>query len=204
MNTVIPFDFEGNAIRSTVIDDEPWFVATDLATTLEYRDAEKATQYLDEDEKGTLKEGTLGGNQNLMIINESGLYSLIFRSRKASAKRFKKWVTSEVLPAIRRTGRYDMSGQAEAVNTSGEWVPLVQHTVVLQQLLDCQQKITDFGDEWSASSLRQQAVETVRILFEETNLTDEDIARRMERMMHDAYMPEWVAWQRRKVAESSV
>ncbi len=117
------------------------------------------------------------------IINESGLYSLIFRSRKAAAKRFKKWITSEVLPAIRRTGRYDMSGQAEGVNTSGEWVPLVQHTAVLQQLLDCQQKITDFGDKWSESSLRQQVVETVRILFEETYLTDEDIARRMERMM---------------------
>ncbi len=106
MNEIITFNFNQNAVRTTVRDGEPWFVAADVAKALEYRDSEHATRYLDEDEKDTLNWGTLGGNQDLIVINESGLYSLILRSRKPEAKAFKKFVTSEVLPSIRKTGAY--------------------------------------------------------------------------------------------------
>lgn len=104
---VIPFRFEAKRVRTLLIDDQPWFVATDVATALEYAEASKMTRNLDEDEKGLHIVATPGGDQEMLVINESGLYSAILRSRKAEAKRFKKWVTAEVLPAIRKHGRYE-------------------------------------------------------------------------------------------------
>jgi len=111
---VIPFKFDTREVRTMLIDDQPWFVAGDVATALEYRIAGDMTRNLDDDEKGTQIVRTLGGDQEMLVINESGLYSAILRSRKAEAKRFKKWVTAEVLPAIRRTGRYEDAGNKMA------------------------------------------------------------------------------------------
>ncbi len=105
-NSIITFNFNQNTVRTTVRDGEPWFVAADVAEALGYRTANDATRYLDDDERDTLNQRTLGGNQDLIVINESGLYSLILRSRKPEAKAFKKFVTSEVLPSIRKTGAY--------------------------------------------------------------------------------------------------
>lgn len=105
---IVPFQFEENNIRVITDDNgETWFVASDIASVLEYRDAYNATRSLDDDEKGTQIVSTSSGEQQMLVINESGLYSAILRSRKAEAKRFRKWVTSEVLPTIRRTGRYE-------------------------------------------------------------------------------------------------
>lgn len=106
LKELISYTFKNTQIRTTVIDSEPWFVATDVAQALEYRAANDAIRTLDDDEKGTHILRTLGGDQQLTIINESGLYSLILRSRKPEAKAFKKFVTAEVLPAIRRQGYY--------------------------------------------------------------------------------------------------
>ena len=106
---VIPFQFDAQEIRSLLIDEKPWFVAGDVAAALQYRDSHNMCRNLDDDEKGTQIVSTPYGDQEMNIINESGLYSAILRSRKAEAKRFKKWVTNEVLPAIRRTGRYDLA-----------------------------------------------------------------------------------------------
>lgn len=94
-------------IRAIEIDNEPWFVGKDVATALGYSNTRKAIgDHVHEDDKGVTKWDTLGGKQDLTIINESGLYALIFGSKLESAKRFKHWVTSEVLPAIRKTGNY--------------------------------------------------------------------------------------------------
>ena len=101
---ITPFSFEGFAVRTIQIDGEPWFVAADVCDSLTV--ATEQTRRLDEDEKGLRTVQTLGGPQDMLIINESGLYSLILTSRKPKAKRFKKWVTSEVLPSIRKTGSY--------------------------------------------------------------------------------------------------
>lgn len=114
------FEFEGQGVRSLVQDDEPWFVLSDICRVLEITNARNAAARLDEDEKMTVRNtdghsGQRGGAQFLTIINESGLYSVVLTSRKAAAKRFKKWVTSEVLPALRRTGVYVMDGQDEAL-----------------------------------------------------------------------------------------
>ena len=107
---IIPFNFESKEIRVVEMDGEPWFVAADIASILEYTEAAAMTRHLDDDEKGLSIVQTLGGNQELSVINESGLYSAILRSRKPEAKIFKKWVTSEVLPSIRKNGGY-ISGQ---------------------------------------------------------------------------------------------
>lgn len=106
MNNQSPavFNFNSNEVRVVVCDGEPWFVCTDVAKALHYRDAEVASRHLDDDEKGVHPTGVPG--QNLTIINESGLYALVLRSRKPEARKFAKWVTSEVLPAIRKTGAY--------------------------------------------------------------------------------------------------
>ena len=93
-------------IRVITIDGNPWFVASDVAKALDYLKASDMSRFLDDDEKGTHNLRTLGGTQELQVINESGLYSAILKSRKPEAKKFKKWVTSEVLPSIRRTGQY--------------------------------------------------------------------------------------------------
>lgn len=103
---IIPFEFESREVRTLLIDDQPWFVASDVALALRYREAKDMTRNLDDDEKGRQIVPTLGGDQTLNVINESGLYSAILRSRKPEAKRFKKWVTAEVLPAIRKQGYY--------------------------------------------------------------------------------------------------
>jgi len=93
-------------VRTIEIKGEPWFVAKDIASILDFKDAWSMTKGLDEDEKDTTNCSTLGGNQEMTVINESGLYSAIIRSRKPEAKQFKKWVTSELLPSVRKHGAY--------------------------------------------------------------------------------------------------
>lgn len=103
------FNFNQNRtpIRVQVINNEPWFVAKDVCDVLEHSNHKMAVKSLDEDEVNTAYLiDSLGRNQQTTIINESGLYSLIFQSRKPEAKAFRKWVTSEVLPAIRKKGYY--------------------------------------------------------------------------------------------------
>ncbi|MEE5088372.1 Bro-N domain-containing protein [Pseudomonas alliivorans] len=107
VSNVIPFRFETKEVRTLLINDQPWFVANDVSAALLYSEASAMTRHLDDDEKGLSIVQTLGGDQEMLVINESGLYSAILRSRKAEAKRFKKWVTAEVLPAIRKNGRYE-------------------------------------------------------------------------------------------------
>ena len=94
-------------VRTTVINGEPWFVGKDVAEVLGYSQTAKAIrEHVDEDDKGVSVLDTPGGKQSTIIINESGLYSLILSSKLPQAKEFKRWVTSEVLPQIRQTGGY--------------------------------------------------------------------------------------------------
>lgn len=105
-STPVVFNFVSNTLRVVTIDGNPWFVAADVCDALGIENNRNATARLDDDEKGVRTMDTPSGQQELTIINESGLYSLILTSRKPEAKKFKKWVTSEVLPAIRKTGSY--------------------------------------------------------------------------------------------------
>lgn len=93
-------------VRSVVKDGEPWFVAVDVCKALEIKNNRDALGRLDDDEKGVVSTDTLGGEQEVGVVNESGLYTLVLGSRKPEAKAFKRWITHDVIPAIRKTGGY--------------------------------------------------------------------------------------------------
>jgi|SRR3712207_504802 len=98
---------EFGQIRTTSIDGEPWFVGKDIAAALGYKNISDALiKHVDMEDKGVAKCDTLGGNQEMTVINESGMYSLVLSSRLDSAKKFKRWVTSDILPSIRKHGMY--------------------------------------------------------------------------------------------------
>lgn len=100
------FRFDGADVRTVVIDGEPWFVAADVARVLGYRMASDFTRRLDDDEKGTHSARTPGGMQGVTIVSESGLYVAVIGSQVPAARDFKRWVTHDVIPALRRTGTY--------------------------------------------------------------------------------------------------
>lgn len=108
MNDLMTFQYETNEVRTIVIDGEPWFVGKDVAVALGYERPTKAVlDHVDKEDKGAVPiQDSIGRMQNTPVINESGLYILILSSKLPSAKKFKRWVTSEVLPAIRKTGAY--------------------------------------------------------------------------------------------------
>lgn len=102
------FTYEEKEVRTVVRNGEVWFVAKDVCDVLDISDARKAVQRLDEDERSLIPvTDSLGRKQETFIVNEAGLYTLILGSRKPEAKAFKRWVTHEVLPSIRKTGVYD-------------------------------------------------------------------------------------------------
>lgn len=101
------FEYEGFKVRTIIIDGEPWFVAADVCTVLELSGAPgQHLRRLDGDEKGVISIHTPGGPQQMLVVNEPGLYSLIMASRKTEAKAFRRWIAHEVIPAIRKTGSY--------------------------------------------------------------------------------------------------
>lgn len=122
------FNFESKSIRTLAINNEPWFVVKDLCNAINISNYRDAIERLDDDEKGVALTDTLGGKQEMAVVSESGMYTLILRCRDAVKKgsiphRFRKWVTAEVLPAIRKTGKYegkttadDRTGLRNAVN----------------------------------------------------------------------------------------
>lgn len=136
-----PFLFEGASIRVTVRGGEPWWVLADVCRVLGFDNATMAGRRLDDDERGVATVETPGGPQQVGIINESGVYSLHFTSRKAVAKRLKKWVTAEVLPTIRRTGSYGAL----------DLVAMLNDPVVLRGLL------ASYGEKVTALEARVEA-----------------------------------------------
>ncbi|WP_414571757.1 Bro-N domain-containing protein [Nostoc sp. CCY 9925] len=106
MSNLSVFNFESHEIRFVGTADNPWWVAKDICDVFGHSDVSMMLSRLDDDEKDTKNVCTPGGNQEMLCVNESGLYSLALTSRKPQAKRFKKWLTSEVIPSIRKTGSY--------------------------------------------------------------------------------------------------
>lgn len=105
---LISYQYEDESVRVVMVGDAPWFVAKDIALALGYRDAANLVRVLDDDERGTHLVSTVGGMQDLTIISEGGMYHAIFKSRREEAQRFRKWVTADVLPELRRHGRYQL------------------------------------------------------------------------------------------------
>ncbi|MHC0552089.1 BRO family protein [Salinicoccus sp. CNSTN-B1] len=131
------FSFEENDVRTIIINNQPYFVAADVCTVLEIKNSRDAVNRLEDDEKATSVVPTHYGDKLMHVINKSGLYALIFSSRKDEAKRFRKWVTSEVLPAIRKTGNYEtpkdsmeiMRLQFEALDQTNKKVDTIEKDV---------------------------------------------------------------------------
>lgn len=146
-----PFTFPGTgqAVRVVTIDGEPWFVAADVCAVLAIRNNRDALTALDDDEKGVATTDTPGGEQQVSIVNEPGLYSLILRSRKPEAKAFKRWVTHDVLPAIRKTGSYQAAPAHPLPRTFSE--ALRELADAVEQRDAAEQRITELqpaADAW--------------------------------------------------------
>jgi hypothetical protein len=127
---IVEFRFQDAAVRTVVRDGATWFVAADVCEVLDHTHSRMALSRLEDDEKGVTTVYTNRGNREVAIVNESGLYSLVFTSRKPEAKAFRRWVTGEVLPAIRKTGRYEQSSASgepaqTAFGRPGRYVTLV-------------------------------------------------------------------------------
>lgn len=109
-NNIVAFKYNEQQVRTIEKNGEPWFVGKDVAEILGYSDTAQAVRkHIDNEDKGVVEMTTPGGKQPVTIINESGLYSLILSSKLPTAKEFKRWVTSEVLPSIRKTGEYKIT-----------------------------------------------------------------------------------------------
>lgn len=120
---VVPFTYDDAAVRTIVIDGEPWFIARDICNALGLPNLSMALQRLAEDEKGVNRIDTLGGSQQMAIVSESGMYALVLRSDKPEAVTFRRWITSEVLPAIRKIDQYvtdtDLLSFSTVASTNG-------------------------------------------------------------------------------------
>jgi anti-repressor protein len=147
---------EFGKVRTTLISNEPWFVGKDVADALGYERPTDATRkHVDDDDRGVAKIETPSGAQNMTVINESGLYSLVLSSKLPSAKKFKRWVTSEVLPAIRKTGAYDIHKDSymitDPVERARKWIE--EETIRKEQAAKIEEMTPKalFADSVSAS-----------------------------------------------------
>lgn len=197
MNNIRVFENqELGSIRTVEIDKEPFFVAKDVAKILGYSNSRKAIiDHVAEEDKGVAKCDTPGGIQNLIVINESGLYSLVLSSKLPTAKRLKRWVTSEVLPAIRKTGGYiggaDNMTEAEIMARA---VLIGQRTIEeqkkkidsLQNEIDVNRPKVLFADAVSASHTSILVGELAKIL--RGNGCNIGQNRLFERLRNDGYL----------------
>lgn len=129
------FNYEGTAVRTFDEGGIPWFAAVDVCRVLDIANSRDAVGRLDDDEKGVVSADTLGGKQNLTVVNEAGLYTLILGSRKPEAKKFKRWVTHDVIPSLRKHGIYMTGSTLEQVSKNPELI-----VALARQLLDEQQE----------------------------------------------------------------
>lgn len=134
--------YQDHPVRIIEQDGEPWFVAKDVCEILEIRNSRSSIALLDEDERGVHSMDTPSGKQEMTVVSEAGLYSLILKSRKPEAKAFRRWVTHEVLPAIRKTGAYVVPNRAmEAMGkillaVKEQYQMLVEGNAVLRQQVE--------------------------------------------------------------------
>lgn len=120
MSNLTPFSYGEHQVRVITIDNEPWFVGADIARVLDIAAASGITRMVDDEDKGSHEVETPGGTQRVTIVNESGMYTALMRSNNPAAKPFRRWVTAEVLPQIRKTGSYGQLQQFQIPQTLPE------------------------------------------------------------------------------------
>ena len=156
-------------------NNTPWFVGNDVAKALGYKNFRDAlSRHVDEEDKGVVKHDTLGGSQNLAIINESGLYSLVLSSKLPQAKAFKRWVTSEVLPAIRKDGGY--------IATKKDDTP---EEIMARALLIAKSTIDRLEQENMKLSLKAEHLD--KVLLCDQCYTTTQIAKELDMSVHELY-----------------
>lgn len=135
----VPFAFDDALVRALWVEGDPWFVLADVCRVLEITNNRNVTARLDDDEKGVHSMDTLGGPQEMTIISESGLYALVLTSRKPQAKRFRKWITAEVIPSLRKTGRYEMpgAGAGDRVQWNANCMDRNEMTAMVSMVREC-------------------------------------------------------------------
>ena len=138
-------------VRIILQDNEPWFVAKDICECLAISKHRDAISRLDTDERGSLKVDTLGGKQEMATVNEYGLYSLVLSSRKPEAKEFKRWITHDVLPALRRTGSYSMNIPQTLPEALRAYADEVEQHNRTKALVEAQRPKVIFADAVSTS-----------------------------------------------------
>lgn len=188
MNELKQFNFENNQVRTLLINDEPWFVGKDVAEILGYSNPRDAlSKHVDSEDKNSvaIHDGNKG-NPNLTIINESGVYALVFSSKLQSAKKFKHWVTSEVLPTLRKTGSYatpQLTGEELMAKA------LIEAKSVLErqnkQIIEMKPKAL-FADTVAASDSSILIGDLAKLIKQ--NGTDIGQKRLFERMRNDGYL----------------
>ena len=139
-------------VRIILQDNEPWFVAKDVCECLAISKHRDAISRLDTDERGSLKVDTLGGKQEMATVNEYGLYSLVMSSRKPEAKEFKRWITHDVLPALRKTGSYSMSIPQTLPEALRAYADEVEQHNKTKALVEAQRPKVLFADAVSTSN----------------------------------------------------
>lgn len=195
------FAFDDTLFRGYLDEHgEPWFVGKDVCRALGIVDHHQALEVLDEDERGRWITPTPSGNQEMKTISESGLYVLIFRSRKDEARRFRKWVTSEVLPALRKSGAYAMPGRvalpACELSAAALRLPARQKVLLMNnatQIAKGQNRLEDVREIWAelcnlvavdASEVARQAAslaeESVRVFVEQCCVPSDTPNRRVQ------------------------
>lgn len=180
MNALKVFSYNGAQVRTVEQNGEPWWVLKDVCDILGLSNSRMVVDRLDEDEKGVSQIDTLGGAQEMTIISESGLYNVILRSDKPEAKPFRKWVTAEVLPTIRRSGGYINNAEELIARTATAVVAEVvkQMVPILQRLSPYYDPLEDLRAASMTAPLprRKAAPGIIRRL-------DEDVRRQVDDMM---------------------
>jgi prophage antirepressor-like protein len=177
------FNFNGADLRTVMHNGDPWFVATDVAEALDLTDGKTSIRRLDPDEVHTMPLLSAGGTQNTTIISESGLYSLTLRSRRPEAKRFKKWVTSEVLPTIRKTGAYiepgvDLAPMTVAPSDVPAWVQQLMMAIggkTIEVEAIATRAVATANAAASATATQSKQIEAMR-----AEMDDRDLGKRQQ------------------------
>lgn len=162
MSAIELFSYADHQVRVVVIDDEPWFVLADLCRVLELTSPHKVYERIADDAKGRSSIPTLGGAQEMAIVSESGMYEVVIRSDKPEAVAFRRWITGEVLPSIRKTGSYD-----SAHPLTGPELMAAGYVEAMKQLEQREARIHQLES--------QAAVDAPKVTYVDTYVTDSDL-----------------------------
>lgn len=184
------FNYQGTQLRTVVLNNEPWFVAKDVSDILGFRDPYTATRTLDDDEKLLHTLCVSGQNRETTLVNEPGLYALILKSRKPEAKQFKRWVTHEVIPSIRKHGVYMTPKTVEEfllnpdtiIQIAKNWKEEQQKRIAAEKQIEQQKPLVNFAETCMASDKSLLVREVAKMISKQGILMGE---RRLFQKLRD-------------------